>query len=286
MQKRQAVVVNYKSYRPTDVIDILTKINHQPKKKLGQNFLIDSNILNLIINNSEIKKNDNILEVGPGLGALTERILEKTENLVCIEKDSKIVNYLNTNFNNLNIIENDALKIKYSTLFNKNDFKVIANLPYSIASRLIVNLAESTNKPLSMCLTIQKEVAEKLISKPKDKSYGVLSILSNVFYKTTLLKKVSPNCFFPIPKVWSAIIKMDKRFIPLVNENLYNDFKYIVKYCFSQKRKQLGTSLKKLGFRTPKKTFSNLDFFIEARPEELEIKDWIDITKCYQNKDF
>ena len=72
----------------------------------------------------------------------------------------------------------------------------------------------------------------------------------------------------------------------VILSNLYNDFKYIVKYCFSQKRKQLGTSLKKLGFRNPKKTFSNLDFFIEARPEELEIKDWIDITKCYQNKDF
>lgn len=278
--------INYKSYRPTDVIDILTKINHQPKKKLGQNFLIDSNILNLIIKNSMIKKNDNILEIGPGLGALTERILEKTENLVCIEKDHKIINYLNTNFKNLNIIENDALKVRYPKLFNENDFKVIANLPYSIASRLVVNLAESKNKPSFMCLTIQKEVADKLISKPKDKSYGVLSILSNVFYKTTLLKKISPSCFFPAPKVWSAIIKMDKRVVPLVNENLYTDFKYIVKYCFSQKRKQLGTSLKKLGFSNPKKTFSNLDFFIEARPNELEIKDWVDITKCFQDKDF
>ncbi|MFL2859345.1 MAG: 16S rRNA (adenine(1518)-N(6)/adenine(1519)-N(6))-dimethyltransferase RsmA [Pontiellaceae bacterium] len=269
------------TYRPTDIIKILNKINHQPNKRLGQNFLIDSNILNLIVNTSQIKENDNIIEIGPGLGALTERIINKPINLICIEKDFKISAYLKERFEFINIVENDALKVDYNHLFSCSDFKVVANLPYSIASRLMINLAESKNKPLNMCLTVQKEVADKLISIPGDKSYGVLSILTKIFYDIELVKKISPSCFFPAPKVWSAIVKMNRRKIPLVNDKIYKDFKYIVKYCFSQRRKQLGTSLKNLGISDPKITLSALSFSLKVRPQELEIKDWIAITECY-----
>ena len=165
-----------------EVLNSLKKLNHQPNKKLGQNF-VDENILNFIVNASNISDQDTILEIGPGLGALTEKILLKSNNLVCVEKDKKLYSFLLNRFSKLKIINKDILKINPNQLAVKNSYKIISNLPYSVASRIIIMFAESNNSPISMTLTIQKEVADRLIASPNSKSYGVLSILVSNFYE-------------------------------------------------------------------------------------------------------
>ena len=194
-----------------EVLNSLKKLKHQPDKKLGQNFLVDENILNFIIDASDISDQDTILEIGPGLGALTEKILLKSNNLVCVEKDKKLYSFLLNRFSVLKIINKDILKINPNELAIKNSYKIISNLPYSVASRIIIMFAESNNSPISMTLTIQKEVAERLIASPNSKSYGVLSILVSNFYEIKILKIISPKCFFPSPKVFSSVVLLKKR---------------------------------------------------------------------------
>ena len=136
-----------------EVLNSLKKLKHQPDKKLGQNFLVDENILNFIIDASDISDQDTILEIGPGLGALTEKILLKSNNLVCVEKDKKLYSFLLNRFSILKIINKDILKINPNELAIKNSYKIISNLPYSVASRIIIMFAESNNSPISKGLT-------------------------------------------------------------------------------------------------------------------------------------
>ena len=267
-----------------EVLNSLKKLNHQPNKKLGQNFLVDENILNFIVNASNISDQDTILEIGPGLGALTEKILLKSNNLVCVEKDKKLYSFLLNRFSKLKIINKDILKINPNQLAVKNSYKIISNLPYSVASRIIIMFAESNNSPISMTLTIQKEVAERLIASPNSKSYGVLSILVSNFYEIKILKNISPKCFFPSPKVLSSVIFLKKRNTPLVDKKLFSIFKKIVKYSFTQRRKQLGTSLRNLGLKNLESSFMNATFSLKDRPENLSVSQWVEIAKIYRNQ--
>ena len=184
----------------SEVLNLLKKINHKPDKKLGQNFLVDENILNFILASSEISDEDNVLEIGPGLGALTEKLFLNTNNLICIEKDKTLYSFLKNRFQKLEFINKDVLRVNPEELFENNSYKIISNLPYSVASRVIIMFAESKNPPSSMILTIQKEVGERLIALPGSKAYGVLSILTSVFYEIEILKNINPKCFFPSSK--------------------------------------------------------------------------------------
>ena len=267
-----------------EVLNSLKKLKHQPDKKLGQNFLVDENILNFIIDASDISDQDTILEIGPGLGALTEKILLKSNNLVCVEKDKKLYTFLLNRFSTLKIINKDILKINPNELAVKNSFKIISNLPYSVASRVIIMFAESNNSPISMTLTIQKEVAERLIASPNSKSYGVLSILVSNFYEIKILKNINPNCFFPSPKVLSSVVFLETRNAPLVEEKLFLIFKKIVKFSFTQRRKQLGTSLRNLGLKNLETSFMNATFSLKNRPENLSISQWVEIAMIYRNQ--
>ena len=270
----------------SEVLDSLKKINHKPDKKLGQNFLIDENILNFIIDSSKITDHDNVLEIGPGLGALTEKLFLKTNNLICIEKDKTLYSFLKKRFLKLKFINKDVLKVNPDEFFDNNSYKIISNLPYSVASRIIIMFAESKNSPSSMILTIQKEVAERLTALPGSKAYGVLSILTSVFYEIKILKNINPKCFFPAPKVFSSIVFFKKRNNPLVDEKLFSSFKKIVKFSFTQRRKQLGTSFKNIGFKNLECVFMNATFSLTDRPENLSISQWVEIATVYKNQDF
>ena len=269
----------------SEVLNSLKKLNHRPKRKLGQNFLVDENILNFIVDSSIISEQDNIVEIGPGLGALTQKILGKSNSLLCIEKDKKMYSFLKDRFPKLKIINKDVLKINPNELFYQNSYKIISNLPYSVASRIIIMFAESNNSPSSMTLTIQKEVAERLVASPNCKEYGVLSILVSNFYDIKILKNISPKCFFPSPKVFSSIVFLKKRNTPLVDKEIFLIFKKIVKYSFTQRRKQLGTSLKNLGLKDLENSFMNATFSLKDRPENLSINQWVEISMNYKNQD-
>jgi 16S rRNA (adenine1518-N6/adenine1519-N6)-dimethyltransferase len=279
---------------PKDVRALLEKLGHRPNKGLGQNYLIDANILDIIANTAEIGPEESVLEIGPGLGALTERIIPKAKSLTCIEKDPTMVKYLKERFGGtlspmsadnedivppFRLIESDALDVDMDALFADGVTKVAANLPYSVASRLMVDIAECEHRPELMSLTIQKEVADRLCAPAGDKHYGVLSILTGVFYENTLVKKISPTCFLPPPKVWSAVAKMDRRDEPLVSAEVYPTFKKLVKYCFSQRRKQVGTILKKMGIAPVDDLLWDADILHTERPEKIEIERWATLAE-------
>lgn len=259
---------------PKEVRALLEKLGHRPNKGLGQNYLIDANILDIIASTAEIAPTESVLEIGPGLGALTERILPLARALTCIEKDPTMVNYLKSRFSNFTLIEEDALDVDLEELFAGGISKVAANLPYSVASRLMVDIAECEHRPELMSLTIQKEVADRLTAGPGNKDYGVLGILTGAFYENSLVKKISPTCFLPPPKVWSAVVKMERRAVPIVDEETYPTFKKLVKHCFSQRRKQIGTILNRLDISPVDALLADVGILHTERPEMIEIERW------------
>jgi 16S rRNA (adenine1518-N6/adenine1519-N6)-dimethyltransferase len=268
---------------------LLENLGHRPNKGLGQNFLIDANILDIIADAAGILPDENVLEIGPGLGALTERILPKAGSVTCIEKDPTMAKYLRSRFSafakssadkpGFTLIESDALDLDLDALFEKGLTKVAANLPYSVASRLMVEIAECRHRPELMSLTIQKEVADRLTAPPGGKHYGLLGILTGVFYKNALVKKISPNCFLPPPKVWSAVVKMERLTDPLVDEETYPVFKKLVKHCFSQRRKQVGTILKHMGISPVDMLLADAEIEHTERPEVIEIRRWAALAR-------
>jgi 16S rRNA (adenine1518-N6/adenine1519-N6)-dimethyltransferase len=259
---------------PKEVRGLLGQLGHRPNKGLGQNFLIDANILDIIAATANIQPDESVLEIGPGLGALTERIIPKAKSVTCIEKDPTMVKYLRSRFTEFTLIESDALDVDLDSLFVGGITKVAANLPYSVASRLMVDIAECKHRPALMSLTIQKEVADRLTAPPGDGHYGVLGILTGVFYENTMVKKISPSCFLPPPKVWSAVVKMERRETPIVGSSEYPLFKKLVKHCFSQRRKQIGTILKRMGISPVDELLVDAGISHAERPEVIEIERW------------
>ena len=264
---------------PKEVRALLEQLGHRPNKGLGQNFLIDANILDIIANTADIQPDESILEIGPGLGALTERIIPKAKAVTCIEKDPVMVRYLKSRFADFTLMESDALDVDLDALFAGGITKVAANLPYSVASRLMVEIAECEHRPALMSLTIQKEVADRLTAPPGDGHYGILGILTGVFYKNTLVKKISPTCFLPPPKVWSAVVRMERRAVPMIGNSEYPLFKQLVKSCFSQRRKQIGTILKKLGIEPVDALLSDAHIEHSERPEVIGIERWVELAR-------
>lgn len=262
---------------PKEVRALLDRLGHRPNRGLGQNYLIDANILDIIVDAAGIRSEEQVLEIGPGLGALTERILPRTAGLTCIEKDAAMAAYLKVRFENsaaFRLIEADALQIDLDALLAGGITKVAANLPYSVASRLMVEIAECAHRPARMALTVQKEVADRLCARAGDRHYGVLGILTGVFYENSLLKKISPTCFLPPPKVWSAVVTMERRAAPAVEADVYPLFKQLVKSCFSQRRKQIGTILKRLGVSPVDRLLADAGIEHAERPERIGIERW------------
>jgi 16S rRNA (adenine1518-N6/adenine1519-N6)-dimethyltransferase len=264
---------------PKEVRALLAELGHRPNKGLGQNYLIDANILDIIANTADIQPDESVLEIGPGLGALTERIIPKAKSVTCIEKDPTMVKYLKSRFADFKLIESDALDVDMDQLFADGITKVAANLPYSVASRLMVDIAECGHRPELMSLTIQKEVADRLTAPSGDKHYGILGILTGVFYKNTMVKKISPTCFLPPPKVWSAVVKMERRAEPIIEMEHYPLFKRLVKGCFSQRRKQIGTILKKMEISPVDEILRDAGIEHAERPEKIEIERWAALTR-------
>ncbi len=282
---------------PKEVRGLLAQLGHRPNKGLGQNYLIDANILDIIADTADIQRDESVLEIGPGLGALTERIIPKARSVTCIEKDPTMVKYLKSRFLSgdsptsatadseaavppaFTLIESDALDLDLDALFAGGITKVAANLPYSVGSRLMVDMAECEHRPMRMSLTIQKEVADRLAAPPGNKHYGLLGILTGVFYKNTLVKKISPTCFLPPPKVWSAVVKMERREIPIVDADTYPVFKKLVKHCFSQRRKQVGTILKHMGISPVDALLADAGIEHTERPEVIEIERWTALAR-------
>lgn len=255
----------------------------ETNKSLGQHWLTDSNILDSIVAEAKIINNELILEIGPGPGYLTDRILQKTANLIAIEFDNNLFKNLQKKYNNLsqvNIISQDILKFNFSQI--SSPYKIVANIPYYLTSNLLRILSETNNKPHKAVLLVQKEVAERINASAGN--YSKLSIFIQNNYETSLGPVVTAQYFTPPPKVDSQVIVLTKRPTQLVPEQLYNNFSRVVKAGFSEKRKKLRSSLSG-GLQASKEQIDDLlqksKIDPGARAQELTINNWIEIASNF-----
>ncbi len=218
-----------------------------PKKRFGQHFLKDKNIIRKIVDGAGVSKGDLVLEIGPGLGDMTSLLCERAERVIAVELDRELYSILLDKFveNNVEIINADALRFDIGGLFERfgRKIKVVANLPYNISTPLLFKFFEDRDYISSMTLMFQKEVADRLTAVPGTKDYGVLSIYAQLYTKPSFLFKVSPHAFTPPPKVDSAVVRLDvlkKPSVKAIDEGLMLK---VVKSAFGQRRKTLSNAL-------------------------------------------
>lgn len=248
----------------------------KPKKFLGQHFLKDLGIAQDIADTVDACSELPILEVGPGMGVLTQFLMKKERKVKVVELDFESVAYLKENFTNLkeNIIEDDFLKLKLENIFDGKPFVLTGNYPYNISSQIFFKMLDY--KDLIPCCTgmIQKEVAERIAASPGNKTYGILSVLIQAWYKVEYLFTVHEHVFNPPPKVKSAVIRMTRNETTELgcNEKL---FKQIVKTTFNQRRKTLRNSISSI---LDKNHPLSADPIFNKRPEQLSVKEFVELT--------
>jgi 16S rRNA (adenine1518-N6/adenine1519-N6)-dimethyltransferase len=262
---------------------ILAASDIQLSKSLGQNFLHDQNQLQKIVASAELKSSDKVLEIGPGLGPLTELLIASAHEVLAIEKDKRLVDFLREKYvvaKNLKLIYDDALDYLRRERIDWSDWKLVANLPYSVASPILVELAESPGAPKKMVATLQIEVAERLVAKAANDDYGLLSLLMQLHYEPEGWFKIPAACFFPEPDVDSACIVLNRRSVPFLNVEESVQFKKIVKRAFSQRRKMM---LKLLKQDWPKEklesAFAELNISPQERAEKVSLEQFVNLTK-------
>jgi len=265
--------------------ELLYEYDARASKGLGQNFLVDKNTLQKIVDAADLKSTDVVLEIGPGIGTLTKELAQRVKKVIAIEKDRKMLGILQKTlkeFKNVEIISGDALKTDFSFL---KEYKIVANLPYYIASPVIRRFLEIEKQPEMMILMVQKEVGQRICAKPPDMS--LLAVSVQFYADPKIISYVSNGCFWPSPKVDSAIIKIvPKKRLEEVSPDLF--FK-VVKAGFSHKRKQLVNNLTTLkltnGVKLDKDKISSWLLENNTKPnqraETISVADWIGLVKSF-----
>jgi len=250
------------------------------KKHLGQHFLTDENIAKKIADTLVGNNYDKVLEIGPGMGVLTKYLLEKDVTTYVIEIDSESVEYLQANYLNLapRIIEQNFLKYDLNEVFNQEPFAIIGNFPYNISTQIVFKTLEMREQIPEFSGMFQKEVAQRICQKEGSKAYGILSVLTQAFYKAEYLFTVPPTVFNPPPKVESGVLRLTRKekFDLPCDEKL---FFRVVKTGFQQRRKTLRNSLKTFNLSDNLK--ANVIF--GKRPEQLSVDSFIELTQLIQN---
>lgn len=235
---------------PGRTAEILKKYNFSFQKKFGQNFLIDANVLERIVQGAGVTKEDVVLEIGPGIGTMTQYLAEAAGKVLAVEIDDKLIPILEETlspYDNVRIIHQDVLKVDLKALAEeenaKKGFKVVANLPYYITTPIIMGLFEKKVPVESITVMVQKEVAQRMQVGPGSKDYGALSLAVQYYAEPEIVLEVSPNCFMPRPNVGSAVINLKRRKSPAVQAEEGRMFE-IIRAAFNQRRKTLANSLK------------------------------------------
>ncbi len=250
-------------------------MRHFAKKKWGQNFLIDPNLLQKIIKTIDPVRTDRILEIGPGEGVLTELILPIVNSMAVIEIDPVLVEHLRTtdSINGCHIIHGDVLWLELKTLPIKGPIRVIGNIPYNITSPILFWLIEQREEWSEAFLMVQKEVGARLTAKVGTKAYSRLSIMTGAFLDIERCFSIPPEVFVPRPKVDSSFIKITKKVTPIINDDQFVKFEKVVKAAFSQRRKMLHNSLS--GFEISEEIKAKINF--TRRPETLSIAEFAEL---------
>lgn len=280
-------------FRLSNIHPFLSALATHPKKRLSQNFLIDQNILAKILLAADVKEGDLILEIGPGLGAMTELLLSRGVRLIAIEKDLSFISHLKRlSSPHFKLIGGDALTFSLeeelkNSLKPGEKGKIVANIPYHLTTPLLQRFLPLEPLLSSISLLVQKEVAKRCVAKEGSKEYGSLSLFTRYYSTSSLLFDVSPTCFYPVPKVVSSLIQFRLQKPPAMLDPSH--FFKITRSSFQQRRKMIRVSLRSLfPEEMLTKVFSELGLKMTARPEELSFEDFMRISRallCEEQKE-
>lgn len=259
------------------------------KKQYGQNFLLDDNILKNIVKSAELKKDTNVIEIGPGLGFLTNYLQQATTNVLCYEIDEQMVEHLNELNYNISIINDDFLKRNLNKDFknifdNSNNITLVANLPYYITTPILLKVLEETTRIDKMIVMMQTEVAKRLCGKPSTKDYNALSVLIQYFTNPRIIFNVSPKSFFPEPNVESSVVVIEKKEEPLLEVKNLDFFLKFNRNIFSQRRKTLYNNIQKAynyDKELIKKIIKENNLDESVRSEELDVSQIVKLANDF-----
>jgi len=280
---------------PANTMAVLKKYNFSFQKKYGQNFLIDTNILERIITESEITKDDCVLEIGPGIGTMTQYLAESAKRVVAVEIDRSLIPILEdtlSGYDNVTVINDDILKVDTKKLCDEyNDsrpIKVVANLPYYITTPIIMGLFESHVPLKSITIMVQKEVADRMQQKPGSKDYGALSLAVQYYAKPEIVAEVSPNCFIPKPNVSSAVIRLTRYENPPIEVDDEHFMFSLIRASFNQRRKTLANGLANGGLGLDRETVNSMlekmGLSLTVRGEALTLEQFAKLSNLLGKK--
>lgn len=263
------------------------------KKQYGQNFLLDDNILKNIVKSAELKKDTNVIEIGPGLGFLTNYLQQATTNVLCYEIDEQMVEHLNELNYNISIINDDFLKRNLNKDFknifdNSNNITLVANLPYYITTPILLKVLEETTRIDKMIVMMQTEVAKRLCGKPSTKDYNALSVLIQYFTNPRIIFNVSPKSFFPEPNVESSVVMIEKKEEPLLEVENLDFFLKFNRNIFAQRRKTLYNNIQKAYNYDKgliKKIIKENNLDESVRSEELDVSQIVKLANDFYIND-
>lgn len=267
---------------PSKTSELLRQLEHRPNKKLGQNFLIDGNLVEKSISMASLPTNYPVLEIGPGLGTLTSHLLNLGHTVYAVEIDRRLEAHLRERLNSFiesgqfNLIQADAVKQPIGNLPDDiTEYSVVANLPYAISSAWLEALLGSEKLPTSMVMMLQKEATERMLAPPGTKAYNALAIFLQASYQQRGYHSVPGQCFYPAPAVASALLKMEKKTEPYL---FAKETRSLIRRIFTQRRKQIGSLLKKEEQEIQQIMTSWLEennICSTTRPEKISVDQWI-----------
>jgi 16S rRNA (adenine1518-N6/adenine1519-N6)-dimethyltransferase len=261
---------------------------HRPRKRFGQNFLRDQNILDRIIAAAALQDGDRVLEIGPGQGALTKQLLLTGLPVLAVEIDRDLGAALQElDADNLDVVVGDVLRLNWSELLKHPPYKLVANLPYNVSSQILFRVLEHRHNFSTLVLMFQKEVGDRLVAEEGTRSYGILSVLMQTWFRIEKVIKVPPQSFFPPPKVDSVVLRLEPLSEPAVTVDDEVMYKDLVKGAFAQRRKTLRNSLSGSGWDVTMidHAFANTGIDSRRRGETLNLAEFAQLANCLSHYD-
>ena len=280
---------------PSNTIEVLQKYNFNFQKKFGQNFLIDTHVLDKIIRESGVSKDDMVIEIGPGIGTMTQYLCENAREVVAIEIDKNLIPILEdtlSSYDNVTVINEDVLKVDIKKLAEEKNggrpIKVVANLPYYITTPIIMGLFESHVPIDSITIMVQKEVADRMQEGPGSKEYGALSLAVQYYAKPEIVAIVPPNCFMPRPNVGSAVIRLTRHEKPPVEVKDEGFMFNLIRASFNQRRKTLVNGLTNASFLSVTKeqvaeALEKMELSATIRGEALSLEQFAQLSNILKD---
>ena len=268
---------------PLHIPNLLRQYGIKPQKSLGQNFLADHNALVKIVRDSGVTKNDDVLEIGAGVGNLTRLLAVHARSVIAVELDRKLLSALTVltkPFANVRVVNDDILSLSLDEYFTEAGYMVVANIPYYITSAVIRHLLEAPIKPGRIILTIQREVAERILG--QDEKMSLLSMSVQIYGTASIVHHIPANCFYPPPNVDSSVLQIDVDPVPRLSPSEVQKLFQLAHAAFNQKRKMLRNSLKPVLGQDADRVLAAIEaagIDPRRRPESLALEEWVDIVR-------